>query len=90
MASDRATLNVSDRTEFGSRTTRRLRRDGLVPGVLYGGGKDARHFQVAEREVRTVLLHGGALIDVKFDGSGALSDTNPTIAACAGTTTGCP
>src|SRR5204862_877373 len=27
MASDRATLNVSDRTEFGSRTTRRLRRD---------------------------------------------------------------
>ena len=70
MASDRATLNVSDRTEFGSRTTRRLRRDGLVPGVVYGGGKDARPFQVAEREVRTVLLHGGALIDVEFDGSG--------------------
>ena len=71
MASDRATLNVSDRTEFGSRTTRRLRRSGLVPGVVYGGGKGARHFQVPEREARTVLLHGGALIDVKFDGSGA-------------------
>jgi large subunit ribosomal protein L25 len=71
MASDRATLNVSDRSEFGSRTTRRLRRSGLVPGVLYGGGKDARHFQVPERDARTVLLHGGALIDVKFDGSGA-------------------
>ena len=69
MASDRATLQVSDRTEFGSRTTRRLRRGGLVPGVLYGGGKEARHFQVPERDARVVLLHGGALIDVQFDGS---------------------
>jgi len=70
MASDRATLTVSDRTEFGSRTTRSLRRTGLVPGVVYGGGKDARPFQVPERDARTVLLHGGALIDVQFDGSG--------------------
>src|SRR3954463_5576801 len=71
MASDRATLNVSDRTGFGSRPTRRPRRAGLVPGIVYGGGKDARHFQVPEREARSVLLHGGALIDVQFDGSGA-------------------
>jgi len=71
MASDRATLNVSDRTEFGSRPTRRLRRSGLVPGIVYGGGEDARHFQVPEREARAVLVHGGALIDVQFDGSGA-------------------
>jgi large subunit ribosomal protein L25 len=69
MASDRATLEVADRSEFGSRTSRRLRRSGLVPGVLYGGGKDARPFQVPEREVRAILIHGGALIDVVFDGS---------------------
>jgi large subunit ribosomal protein L25 len=71
MASDRATLNVSDRSDFGSRTTRRLRRSGLVPGVVYGGGNPARHFQVPEREARAVLLHGGALLDVQFDGSAA-------------------
>src|SRR5215218_10329719 len=70
MASDRATLKVSDRTQFGSRPTRRLRREGLVPGIVYGGGEDARHFQVPERDARAVLLHGGALIDVQFDGSG--------------------
>src|SRR6266540_4044824 len=69
MASDRATLKVADRSEFGSRTSRRLRRSGLVPGVLYGGGKEARPFQVPEREVRSILIHGGALIDVVFDGS---------------------
>jgi large subunit ribosomal protein L25 len=67
MASDRATLKVEQRSEFGSRTTRRLRRQGLVPGVVYGGGREARAFQVPEREVRAVLAHGGALIDVAFD-----------------------
>jgi large subunit ribosomal protein L25 len=71
MASDRATLKVQPREDFGSRNTRRLRRQGLVPGVVYGGGKEARAFQVGEREVRNVLVHGGALIDVEFDGEGA-------------------
>jgi large subunit ribosomal protein L25 len=70
MANDRPTLKVSERAEFGSRTSRRLRRSGLVPGVVYGGGKETRAFQVAERDARTALAHGGALIDLEFDGSG--------------------
>ena len=72
MASDRATLKAQERTEFGSRTSRRLRRAGLVPGVVYGGGSEARAFQAPEREVRNVLVHGGALIDVEIEGSGAV------------------
>jgi large subunit ribosomal protein L25 len=68
MADDRAILTVQPRDQFGSRSTRRLRRAGLVPGVVYGGGKEARPFQVGERDVRNVLIHGGALIDVVFDG----------------------
>jgi large subunit ribosomal protein L25 len=68
MASDRATLKVAERNEFGSRTTRRLRRTGYVPGIVYGGASETRHFQVPERDVRAVLTHGGALIDVVFDG----------------------
>jgi large subunit ribosomal protein L25 len=71
MASDRATLKVEQRSEFGSRPARRLRRSGLVPGVVYGEGKEARAFQVPERVARTVLTRGGALIDLEFDGSGA-------------------
>jgi large subunit ribosomal protein L25 len=71
MASDRATLTVTERTEFGSRTSRRLRRSGFVPGVVYGGGSDPRHFQVDERQARNVLTHGGTLLDVQFDGGNA-------------------
>jgi large subunit ribosomal protein L25 len=70
MASDRATLKVEQRSEFGSRPSRRLRRSGLVPGVVYGEGREARPFQVPERLARTVLTRGGALIDLEFDGSG--------------------
>ncbi len=68
MASDRATLKVDERTEFGSRSTRRLRRSGLVPGIVYGGDSETRHFQVGVGELRSVLVHGGALIDLQFDG----------------------
>ncbi|MGH2952732.1 MAG: 50S ribosomal protein L25 [Solirubrobacterales bacterium] len=69
MAEQRAKLTVSERTEFGSRTSRRLRRSGLVPGVVYGAGSETRAFQVPEREARNVLVHGGALIDIELDGS---------------------
>jgi large subunit ribosomal protein L25 len=72
MTSDRTTLKAQKRTEFGSRTSRRLRRAGLVPGVVYGAGDEARAFQVEERAARDVLLHGGALIDVEIEGEGAV------------------
>jgi large subunit ribosomal protein L25 len=71
MASDRATLEVSARSEFGSRTARRLRRDGLVPGVVYSGGDEARAFSVGERDVRNALAAGGALLDLTIDGGKA-------------------
>ena len=65
----RPTIKVSERTEFGSSVSKRMRRDGLVLGVVYGGGSDARPFQVPERELRTVLGTGAALFDLEFDGS---------------------
>jgi large subunit ribosomal protein L25 len=72
MASDRLTLKAQKRTEFGSRTSRRLRRSGLVPGVVYGSGEEARPFQVAARDARDVLVHGGALFDVEIEGQGTV------------------
>ena len=68
MASDRATLTVTERTDFGSRTSRRLRRDGFVPGVVYSGGSEARAFQVGERDARNALATSGALLDLQFEG----------------------
>jgi large subunit ribosomal protein L25 len=72
MARGREKLQAAPRGEFGSRGSRRLRRNGLVPGIVYGGGKEARPFQVAEREVRTVLAGGQALFDLELEGSKAV------------------
>jgi large subunit ribosomal protein L25 len=72
MASGRATLKASNRNEFGSRESRRLRRQGLVPGVVYANGEEARAFQVAERDARAVLSEGHALFDIEIEGSGAV------------------
>ncbi|HEY5053925.1 MAG TPA: 50S ribosomal protein L25 [Solirubrobacterales bacterium] len=68
MAGKRETLKAAPRADFGSRTTRRLRRSGLVPGVVYSGGADAKAFQVVEREVGNVLAGGHALFDLEIEG----------------------
>ncbi|MFL5925093.1 MAG: 50S ribosomal protein L25 [Gaiellaceae bacterium] len=72
VAQDRPTLKVSQRDTFGSRATRRLRREGLVPGVVYGQGGEARPFQVSARELRVLLSEDHTLLDLQLDGSNAV------------------
>jgi large subunit ribosomal protein L25 len=65
----RPTLSADERPERGSRATRRLRREGLVPGVVYGGGSaDSVSFKVDSRVLRQVLVDGSALIDLEVGG----------------------
>jgi large subunit ribosomal protein L25 len=72
MARTRQTLKVTPREGFGSRESRRLRRSGFVPGVVYGGGGDARPFQVGEREIASFLSDGQTLFDLEIEGAGAV------------------
>ncbi|HEY6113017.1 MAG TPA: 50S ribosomal protein L25 [Gaiellaceae bacterium] len=80
MSGDRMKLEVREREELGSRHTRRLRSEGLIPGVLYGKGH-ARPIVVPERELRTVMtgksgLH--AILDVVIEGQ---TTVHPSILA---------
>jgi large subunit ribosomal protein L25 len=72
MASKRSCLKAAPRTDFGSRSSRRMRRDGVVPGVVYSGGSDAEPFQVSERDVRNFTSVGAALFDLEIDGGKAI------------------
>lgn len=49
-----------------------MRRDGVVPGVVYSGGSDAKPFQVSERDVRVITSEGAALFDLEIDGGKAI------------------
>jgi large subunit ribosomal protein L25 len=70
MADDQTTLAVAPRTVEGSRANRRLRRTGLVPGVVYGGEGEPISFQVDARLLRNALAHGGAVITLTVEGEG--------------------
>ena len=73
MAGERIRLNVRSRERLGSGESRRLRKAGLIPGVIYGQGSEPRAFAVPERELRRVLTgdHGlHAILDVTVDGDG--------------------
>ncbi len=50
-----ARLNLRTRTEAGKGAARRLRRGGRVPGIIYGGGRDALLVSMEEREALNVL-----------------------------------
>ncbi|MGZ4173149.1 MAG: 50S ribosomal protein L25 [Solirubrobacteraceae bacterium] len=70
MAGSKSTaLTVARRETSGSRSVRRLRRQGFVPGVVYGGGDGPLSFQVESRELRTALQHAGAVLDLSVDGA---------------------
>jgi large subunit ribosomal protein L25 len=72
MASSGSTaLTVALREPGGSRSARRLRRAGNVPGVVYGGGEDPVAFQVHARMLRNALAHAGAVLDLSIDGAGS-------------------
>jgi len=70
VAGDRFRLEVKERERLGSPESRRLRKQGFVPGVLYGK-TGAKAFVVSERDLRAALtgssgLH--AVLDVVLDG----------------------
>lgn len=66
------TLNAASREPEGSRATRRLRRSGQVPGVVYGAEKDSVAFQVEARHLRQVLAHSSQVFDLKLDSDSAI------------------
>jgi large subunit ribosomal protein L25 len=63
-------LPISPREPEGSRATRRLRRSGRVPGILYGGDAEPLAFSVDARELRHALAATGAVLEVS-DGASA-------------------
>jgi large subunit ribosomal protein L25 len=67
MATQTSTLlKANPREPAGSRSARRLRREGAVPGVLYGGGEDPVSFSVDARELRHALADAGAVIELRI------------------------
>jgi len=55
-------IEAEPRTEFGKGASRRTRRAGRVPAVMYGHGADNRHMTLPEHELMLALKTPNALI----------------------------
>jgi large subunit ribosomal protein L25 len=70
-------LTVVVRTETGKGASRRARRAGQVPAVLYGHGADPQHLLLPSRELSAVLRHSGtnAVLTLDIEGKEQLALT---------------
>ena len=66
-------INGVRRTEFGKGASRRARRDGLVPAVIYGHGEKPQHITLPARELGVALKQSNVLLDITIDGKTELT-----------------
>lgn len=64
-------LEVEKRTQVGSSASRRLRKAGQVPAVLYGHGEATEHLAIPASQVNALLRHHSKTVEL----SGAIKDT---------------
>ena len=67
--------HLTSRAAEGSRSARRLRRTGQVPGIIYGGEGGPELFAVDARILRNTLARSGAILEIAVDGG----DTSPVL-----------
>jgi large subunit ribosomal protein L25 len=65
-------IEAEPRTEFGKGASRRVRRAGRVPGVMYGHGADNRHFTLPEHDLMIALKTPNVLIRLEGLGNAML------------------
>ena len=66
-------INGVSRTEFGKGAARRARRDGMVPGVIYGHGAKPAHIALPAVELGKALKTANVLLDIVVDGKTELT-----------------
>lgn len=70
-------LTAAVRSETGKGASRRARREGKVPAVLYGHGTDPQHLELDARDFSAVLRHSGtnAVLTLDIEGKEQLALT---------------
>ncbi|OBI94876.1 50S ribosomal protein L25/general stress protein Ctc [Mycobacterium asiaticum] len=63
-------LSVTVRTETGKGASRRARREGKIPAVLYGHGADPQHLELPGHDFAAVLRHAGTNAVLTLDIAG--------------------
>ncbi len=70
-------LTASVRDKTGKGASRRARREGKIPAVLYGHGSEPRHLELSAHDFAAVLRHSGtnAVLSLDINGEEQLALT---------------
>jgi len=70
-------LSARARVQIGGTVSNKLKREGLVPAVIYGGKEAPLPLQVGARDIRTVLSHArgeNILVELEIENAGATTN----------------
>ena len=65
-------INAEARSDFGKGAARRLRREGFIPGVIYGKGNEVLHIALPAHELNLALKSKGLVLEVTGAGKGTI------------------
>ena len=63
-----ALLEITKRDKVGTRTSKRLREQGLVPAIIYGRGESGTPVCMSSHDVEVAVQHGEQLLKGMLDG----------------------
>jgi len=66
-------LSASARTHVGGSVANKLKREGLIPAVIYGGKEGSQPLQVGARDITNVLSHAlseNILVELEIEDAG--------------------
>lgn len=75
---ERHSIEAELRTKTGKGVARQIRRNGLIPGVVYGRGNDPRSIKVDPLDIEK-LLHSNAIFDLTFVGEDGEGEDESTV-----------
>ncbi len=61
-----AVLKADKRLEAGTRKARKLRKEGLLPGIVYGHKKEPLSITINEHDVEMAIKHGERLLELQI------------------------
>lgn len=63
-----AALKAEPRDNVGTRTSRKAREQGLVPGIIYGHGETPEAFTLGAHDLDVALAHGARTLEIDLSG----------------------
>jgi len=68
------TLKAEDRARTGTGMLKKMRREGYIPSVVYGGDAENRNVKVSTKAFQDMISHSASaniLVDLELDGGGS-------------------